>query len=149
MKHLLFSVIIVVTAWGCGSSETTHEVSTEVPTEVPTELIENVDVQKYFETLDLFIDEFVTVSGKLIKAGQEVEESGGEIGLMDAFNMATSVASSAMTMAPLIEKLAELEEQSEMMQKELTGEELEEFQTTFINMMVRITEVTAELELLD
>jgi len=63
--------------------------------------------------------------------------------------MATSVASSAMTMAPLIEKLAELEEQSEMMQKELTGEELEEFQTTFINMMVRITEVTAELELLD
>ena len=149
MKHLFFSLIIVVTAYGCGSGDTSNQETTAVVTEIPTALSGNVDVQEYFETLDLFIDEFVTVSGELIKAGQEVEESGGEIGLMDAFNMATSVASSAMTMAPLIEKLAELEEQSEMMQKELTGEELEAFETTFINMMVRITEVTAELELLD
>ena len=149
MKHLFFSLIIVVTAYGCGSGDTSNQETTAVVTEIPTALSGNVDVQEYFETLDLFIDEFVTVSGELIKAGQEVEESGGEIGLMDAFNMATSVASSALTMAPLIEKLAELEEQSEMMQKELTGEELEAFETTFINMMVRITEVTAELELLD
>jgi len=149
MKHLFFSLIIVVTAYGCGSGDTSNQETTAVVTEIPTALSGNVDVQEYFETLDLFIDEFVTVSGELIKAGQEVEESGGEIGLMDAFNMATSVASSALTMAPLIEKLAELEEQSEMMQKELTGEELEAFETTFINMMVRITEVTEELELLD
>jgi hypothetical protein len=145
MKHLLFSLIIVIIAWGCGSSETSHEVSTEVP----TELSKNVDVQEYFETLDLFIDEFVTISGELIKAGQEVEESGGDMGLMDAFNMATTVASSAMTMTPLLEKLEELEKQSEMMQKELTGEELEAFETTFANMMVRIIEVTEELDLLD
>ena len=149
MKHLFFSLIIVVTAYGCGSGDTSNQETTAVVTEIPTALSGNVDVQEYFETLDLFIDEFVTVSGELIKAGQEVEESGGEIGLMDAFNMATSVASSALTMAPLMEKLVELEEQSEMMQKELTGEELEAFETTFINMMVRITEVTAELELLD
>ena len=145
MKHLLFSLIIVIIAWGCGSSETSHKVSTEVP----TELSKNVDVQEYFETLDLFIDEFVTISGELIKAGQEVEESGGDMGLMDAFNMATTVASSAMTMTPLLEKLEELEKQSEMMQKELTGEELEAFETTFANMMVRIIEVTEELDLLD
>tara|TARA_B110000444_G_scaffold261117_1_gene311203 strand:- start:212 stop:649 length:438 start_codon:yes stop_codon:yes gene_type:complete len=145
MKHLLFSLTIVITAWGCGSSETSHELSTEVP----IELSKNIDVQEYFETLGLFIDEFVTISGELIKAGQEVEESGGDMGLMDAFSMATTVASSAMTMAPLLEKLEELEKQSEMMQKELTGEELEAFETTFANMMVRIIEVTEELDLLD
>ena len=54
-----------------------------------------------------------------------------------------------MTMAPLLEKLEELEKQGEVLQEEMTGEELEAFIETYSKMMARLIEVSSELDLLD
>ena len=145
MKQILFSVIIVTTALGCGSSESTKPLTTEIP----TELSANTDVQEYFETLDLFIDEYITMVEGLVKAGKEAEASEEDMGFMAAIDLVTSVASSAMTMAPLLEKLEELEKQGEVLQEEMTGEELEAFIETYSKMMARLIEVSSELDLLD
>ena len=141
MKQLLIGVMLVSIAWGCGSSESSNHVQTEIP----TELSGNTDVQEYFETFDLFIAEYITMVEEIVKAGKEAEKSEDEMGFADAMNMMSSVATSAMKMAPLLEKLDEIEKKGDVMQDELTGEELEAFINTYAKMMTRIMEMSTEL----
>jgi hypothetical protein len=141
MKQLAIVAMLASLVWGCGSSES----SNYVPTEIPTELSGNTDVQEYFETFDLLIAEYITMAEGIVKAGKEAEDSEEDMGFAAAMNMMSSVASSAVKMAPLLEKLDELEKKGEVMQGELTGEELEAFIATYSKMMMRIMDMSTEL----
>ena len=129
-------------AWGCGSSETTEVIRTEIP----TQLSGNTDVEEYFATLDLFMDEYISMVEEIVVAGKAAEEAEGEMDFASAMNMVSSVASSTMKMAPLLERLDELEKEGEAMKGELTGEELEAFANTYMNIMTRIMEMSTELD---
>jgi hypothetical protein len=60
--------------------------------------------------------------------------------------MLTDVASSAMKMEPLLEKMDQLEKDAEVIKKDLTQEEVEAFSKTYLKIMQRFYEMGEKLE---
>jgi hypothetical protein len=142
MKQLITALMIATLACGCGSSNSTEVVHTEIP----VELSGNTDVQEYFATLDLFMMEYLTMIEEIVVAGKTAEEAEGDMDFASAMSMVTTVASSTLKMAPLLERLDELEKEGEVMKGELTGEELEAFIATYAKMMTRLMEMSTQLD---
>jgi hypothetical protein len=118
----------------------------KVKTEIPAEISDNLEVKEYFETLDLVIDEYVTMVEKITITGQNAEKKGEEPSFTDAMKMATDITSSTMKMAPLLERLEQLENEAEIMKEDMTPEEVEAFSKTYAKMMVRYYDMAKKLE---
>jgi hypothetical protein len=132
---------VLVTA--CGGSENGGD---KVKTEIPAELSGNQKVKDYFETLDLVIDEYVTMVEKIVSSGQNAEKKDEEPSFADAMNMVSGIASSTLKMAPLLEKMEKLEKDAEIMKEDMTPEEVEAFSQTYAKMIKRFSEMSKKFE---
>lgn len=140
-----FALIFVVFITACGGSGNGSN-GDEITTEIPAELSDNYKVKEYFETLDLVIAEYVAMVEKIATTGRNAESKGEEPNISDAFSMLTDVASSAMKMEPLLEKMDQLEKDAEVIKKDLTQEEVEAFSKTYLKIMQRFYEMGEKLE---
>jgi hypothetical protein len=94
----------------------------------------------------LVIDEYVTMIEEIAVTGQNAEKNGEEPSYTDAMKMMSDVTSSTMKMAPLLEKMEQLEKDGEIMKQDMTPEEVEAFSKTYAKMMVRYYDMAKKLE---
>jgi uncharacterized coiled-coil DUF342 family protein len=128
---------------GCGS-ENNHN-SQNIQTDIPTELSENQKVKEYFETLDQVLAEYANMIEKIAETSNEVENK-DEPSFSDAMKMLSDVTTSTMKMAPLIEKMDQLEKEADIMKEDMTPEEVEAFSKTYAKIMSRYYELGKKLE---
>ena len=132
-----FLLICIVTFFSCGDE------SQQITTEVPDVLTSNNDVTEYLSALDLFMEEYLSVVESMLVTAQKTEEE--NLGFGDLVSMTTDVAGSAMKMAPLLERLEELESEADVLMEDMDAEELEAFMKTYNKMMLRIAEIGEKL----
>lgn len=116
--------------------------------EIPAALAADEKVQVYFETLEEVIDEYVTLIEKLAETSQEAQADGGEPGIGDVMNMLSDVGSSTVRIATLADKLDELEADAEILQADMTAEEIELFAQTYARIMTRFIEASENVNAL-
>lgn len=132
------SVFALMVLFACGDGA-------EKKAELPIEFENNTEVQEYFETLDRVIDEYVSMSEKIIETGQKSQTSNEEPSFSDAMEMFNTVTSSTLKMAPLLEKMQDLEDEAEILKEDMTSEEIEMFSKTYTKMMQRFYEMSNNL----
>ena len=141
-KQIVGLILICVTSlFSCGEDK-----DNQVTTEVPEILTSNNEVSEYFATLDLFMEEYISMVESIVEASQEAEKKGGEPSLVDIMNMTTDLAGSMMKMAPLLERLDKLEKEADILKGNMTSEELEAFMNTYTKIMIRIVEMGKKLQ---
>tara|TARA_B110000305_G_C19191958_1_gene517010 strand:- start:374 stop:781 length:408 start_codon:yes stop_codon:yes gene_type:complete len=109
---------------------------------IPSELSENEQVVVYFETLNEVIDEYVGMIEDLAEASKKNE---GETDFASKMSALSSVANSTMKMAPLLEKMEQLEAEGDIMKETLTEQELQAFVDTYAKMLIRIQEASLKM----
>lgn len=139
---LMFAFAILV--FGSCSSESNHN-SQNIQTEIPTELSENQKVKEYFETLDQVLAEYAIMIEKIAETNNEVENK-DEPSFSDAMKMLSDVTTSTIKMAPLIEKMDQLEKEADIMKEDMTSGEVEAFSKTYAKIMSRYYELGKKLE---
>ena len=141
-KQIVGLILICVTSlFSCGEDK-----DNQVTTEVPEILTSNNEVSEYFATLDLFMEEYISMVESIVEASQEAEKKGGEPSLVDIMSMTTDLAGSMMKMAPLLERLDKLEKVADILKGNMTSEELEAFMNTYTKIMIRILEMGQKLQ---
>lgn len=128
---------------GCGGRSDKGKETNTVKTEIPAELSDNQKVKIYFENLDLVIDEYATMVEKMAATAHKAEEKKGGSNFTDAMSMMTDVTSSTMKMAPLLEKMEQLEKEGDIMKNDMTSAEIEAFSKTYAKMMTRFYEMSS------
>jgi len=142
---LIASIVFI----SCGNSEKKTDSESErkkITTEVPSVLSSNNKVSEYFATLDLFMEEYISMVESLVEAGREAEKKGGELSFGSMMNMAADLTGSMMKMAPLLERLDELEKEADILKGDMTSEELVAFMNTYAKIMIRIAEMGQKLQ---
>lgn len=139
----IFIATLIMTACGGGSDK--GKETNLVKTEIPAELSDNQKVKIYFETLDLVIDEYVSMVEKMAVTAHKAEEKEGGSNFTDAMSMVTDVTSSTMKMAPLLEKMEQLEKEGDIMKKDMTPAEIEAFTKTYAKMMTRFYDMSSKI----
>lgn len=128
---IIFLSLIILS--GCvGKSEKTV---------IPEILISNKPTKEYFETLDEVIDQYVTMSEKIINNGRKVEKSNEEPSISDALNMFNVVTASALEVLPLLERMEDLEKEANILQEDMSPEEIQAFSMTYARIMERFYEM--------
>lgn len=145
LKTFAIAVSTAIFMTACGGTENGGD-KDKVKTEIPAELSDNQKVKEYFETLDLVIDEYVTMIEKIAITGQNAEKKGEEPSFGDAMKMMTDVTSSTMKMAPLLERMEQLEKEAEIIKEDMTPVEVEAFSKTYAKMMTRFYEMGKKVE---
>ena len=131
LAFLLFSMTLA----SCGSGTST---------DIPSELKGNSEVAEYFGVLDEVIEEYIS----LIEEMSAATENQGDSGLNDfenSMNMLSAAATSTMKLAPLMERLNELEAKGEVLKEDLSPEELEAFANTYMKMILRLQEASSKI----
>jgi len=139
-------LICVISLFSCGEEVKEQNETHQVTTEVPDVLISNTEVSEYFATLDLFMGEYISMVESIVETSQEAEKNGGEPSFGDIMSMTTDLTGSMMKMAPLIERLDELEKEADILKGDMTSEELEAFMNTYTKIMIRIVEMGQKLQ---
>ncbi len=134
MKKIIYFLTIMLTIIGCDSKP--HVVS------IPSELEKNEQVVVYFETLNEVINEYVGMVEDLAEASKKNE---GEADFASAMKAMSSVANLTMKMAPLLEKIEQLETKGEIMKETLTEQEIQAFADTYAKMLIRIQEASLKI----
>ena len=134
MKKIIYFLTIMLTIIGCDSKP--HVVS------IPSELEKNEQVVVYFETLNEVINEYVGMVEDLAEASKKNE---GEADFASAMKAMSSVANLTMKMAPLLEKIEQLETKGEIMKETLTEQEIQAFADTYAKMLTRIQEASLKI----
>lgn len=133
----------IVAFFSCGNEAKEGNESQTRTTEVPDVLTSNNDVTEYLSTLDLFMEEYLSVVESMLVTAQKTEDD--DLGFGDLVSMTTDVAGSAIKMAPLLERLEELESEADVLMEDMDAEELEAFMKTYTKMMIRIAEIGEKL----
>lgn len=115
---------------------------TESKTAIPEVLSSNEPTKEYFETLEEVVDQYVTMSEKIIETGKKVEKTNDEPSFSDAMNMFNVVTTSTMEMLPLLEKMEKLEKEANILKEDLSPEEIQAFSETYANIMARFYEMS-------
>ena len=134
MKKIIYSLMILLITISCDSKQ--KGVS------MPSELAQNEQVVVYFETLNEVVDEYVGMIEDLAEASKKNE---GETDFASAMSGMSSVANSTLKMAPLIEKIGQLEAKGEIMKETLTEQEIRAFADTYAKMLIRIQEANVKI----
>jgi hypothetical protein len=109
---------------------------------IPSELAKNQQVVVYFDTFNEVIDEYVGMIEDLAEASKKSE---GETDFASAMSALSSVANSTMKMAPLLEKIDQLEAKGDIMKETLTEQEILAFADTYAKMLIRIQEASLKI----
>jgi len=143
--NFLLGVVLmcIVAFFSCGNEAKEGNESQTRTTEVPDVLTSNNDVTEYLSTLDLFMEEYLSVVESMLVTAQKTEDD--DLGFGDLVSMTTDVAGSAIKMAPLLERLEELESEADVLMEDMDAEELEAFMKTYTKMMIRIAEIGEKL----
>jgi|SRR5690554_4153814 len=128
---IIFLSLIILSGCG-GKSEKTV---------IPEILISNEPTKEYFETLDEVIDQYVTMSEKIINNGRKIEKSNEEASISDALNMFNVVTTSALELLPLLERMEDLEKEANILQEDMSPEEIQAFSMTYARIMERFYEM--------
>lgn len=128
------TILSLILLAGCGGKSD--------KTVIPEILISNKPTKEYFETLDEVVDQYVTMSEKVIKTGKKAEKSNEEPSFSDALNMFNTVTASALEVLPLLEKMEKLEEAANILQEDMSPEEIQAFSATYAKIMARFYEMS-------
>lgn len=140
-----FCILIPIFISACGGCQSSGDKKI-INTEIPAELSENQKVKEYFHTLEQVIDEYATMIENLSESSKKTE-SKEEPSFSDAMDMFSDVTSSALKMAPLLEKMDKLEQEGEILKDDLTNEEMKAFSKTYAKIMARFYEIGEKQEL--
>lgn len=113
-------------------------------TDVPSELQGNSEVVEYFEVLDEVIKEYIS----LMEEMSEVTKNQGDSEVNDfetSMNILSAAATSTTKLAPLMERLNELEAKGEVLKENLSPEELEAFVNSYMKMILRLQEASSKM----
>lgn len=127
------TILSLILLAGCGGKSD--------KTVIPEILISNKPTKEYFETLDEVVDQYITMSEKVIKTGKKAEKSNEEPSFSDALNMFNTVTASALEVLPLLEKMEKLEEAANILQEDMSPEEIQAFSMTYARIMERFYEM--------
>lgn len=136
-KYNFFLAILLssITLASCGSGTST---------DVPSELQGNSEVVEYFEVLDEVIKEYIS----LMEEMSEVTKNQGDSEVNDfetSMNILSAAATSTTKLAPLMERLNELEAKGEVLKENLSPEELEAFVNSYMKMILRLQEASSKM----
>ncbi|MDG1147080.1 MAG: hypothetical protein P8N52_02115 [Crocinitomicaceae bacterium] len=99
-------------------------------------------MSEYFAVFDSFMDEYANMLEGLIKEGEKSEKNGGKADFSNALGMMTTATSSLIKMAPLLERMDELEKQAEILKGDMSSEEIEAFMKSYTKIMIRFMEMS-------
>ncbi len=134
MKKIIYFLTISLIIISCNSKPK------GVP--IPSELEKNEQVVIYFDTLNEVIDEYVGMIEDLAEASKKNE---GETDFTSTLSALSSVANSTMKIAPLLEKIEQLEAKRDIMKENLTAQEMIAFTNTYVKMLMRIEEANLKM----
>lgn len=134
-------LIAIATLVGCGSDQSSLSPESQQLIEQLKETGASPEVQEYFLTLAEVIDAYVD----MIEDMAETSKSAQNDGLAGAMSMMGNVASGMAEMAPLLERMDELEKQGEVLQEDMSPEEIQAFMLTYANMMNRFMEASQSI----
>lgn len=132
---LAIAFLLLILMCGCSSKS-------ESKTAIPEILSNNEPSKEYFETLEEVVDQYVTMSEKIIETGKKVEESSEEPSFSDAMNMFNTVTTSTIEMLPLLEKMEKLEKEANIIKEDMSPEEIQAFSATYAKIMARFYEMS-------
>ncbi|MDA0913286.1 MAG: hypothetical protein O2818_07115 [Bacteroidetes bacterium] len=139
--NILAGLAIIMLA-SCGSdepavSESTEELKQELQATGASE-----EVQEYFAALAEVVDAYVGMIEDMAEASKNSDP--GSLG--GAINMLGGVASGVAEMAPLLERMEELEQQGEVLKEDMSPEEVEAFMVMYGDIMQRFVEAAEKME---
>ncbi|MDB4170588.1 MAG: hypothetical protein P8P28_07390 [Polaribacter sp.] len=134
MKKIIYFLTISLIIISCNSKPK------GVP--IPSELAKNEQVVIYFDTFNEVIDEYVGMIEDLAEASKKNE---GETDFTSTLSALSSVANSTMKIAPLLEKIEQLEAKGDIMKENLTEQEMLAFADTYAKMLLRIQEASLKM----
>ena len=147
MKITLFKFIPIIFCFllitGCSDSKQDKK-SNKITTEVPSEFSKNKAVKEYFSVLDGVVNEYVTMIENMAKASNDAK-SNEDGGFGAAMNMLSSASGSVMKMAPLLDKMDELEKEAEIMKGDMSPEELKAFMGSYLKLIQRFQEASLKV----
>jgi len=108
---------------------------------LPESLSQNEKVKVYFETLDEVIDQYVT----MIEEVAETTSQNKTNDFGNAIQGFSTLASSTLKIAPLIEKMEKLNADGEILKDELSQEELSAFIETYTKLIARFQEASLKI----
>ncbi len=148
LKIFVFS--LVVQFYACGGDSSTESGESEQTSSIELidmdEFSSNDKVTEYFKALTLCVDEYANMVVSIVKEGKKVEDEDRKPTGMDALNMVSTVMSSSMKMAPLLEKMEKLEAEGDVLKGELTPEEAEKFSKAYLKIMERFYTLSEQIE---
>jgi len=134
MKKIIYFLTISLIIISCNSKPK------GVP--IPSELAKNEQVVIYFDTFNEVIDEYVGMIEDLAEASKKNE---GETEFTSTLSALSSVANLTMKIAPLLEKIEQLEAKGDIMKENLTEQEMLAFADTYAKMLLRIQEASLKM----
>ncbi len=108
---------------------------------IPESLSQNEKVKVYFETLDEVIDQYVT----MIEEVAETTKQNRANDFGNAIQGFSTLASSTLKIAPLLEKMEKLNADGEVLKDELSQEELSAFIETYTKLIARFQEASLKI----
>ena len=144
LSKLLLVCIFALLQTSCSESNNSS-IAKEEKIDTLIQFDNNQKVKEYFKSFDLVINEYALMIENLSESANKVDEK-AEPSFMDAMDMLSDVTSSTLKMAPLLEKMEELEKEGEILKEEMTPEEVEAFTKSYANMMARFYELSKKME---
>jgi hypothetical protein len=141
ITFLMIICFVVITS--CNDSNQAKE-TTNLKTELPIELSKNEAVKEYFAALDQVVNEYVNMVEDMAELSKESKE-GDDEGFGAAMKMLTNASGSLMTMAPLLEKMEKLEKEAQIMQNDMSEEELTAFMDSYLKLINRFQEASLKI----
>ena len=147
-RILVFSLLIQF--YACSSDTSSEADESEQTSSIELidmdEFSSNEKVTEYFKALTLCVDEYANMVVSIVKEGKKVEDEDRKPTGMDALNMVSTVMSSTMKMAPLLEKMEKLEAEGDVLKGDLTPEEAEKFSKAYQKIMERFYTLSEQIE---
>ena len=141
MKKFLIPAVFFMAFFGCGEeAEKPSPESQKVLSQLESTGA-STEVQEYFKTLAEVIDAYAD----MIEDLSEAQPKGDSEGLAGAMNMLGGMATGLAEMAPLLERMDELEREADILKEDMTPEELEAFMVTYQSMMLRFMEAAEKM----
>lgn len=98
-------------------------------------------MREYFETLTEVVDAYIDMIEEMAEASEK--KGSGDFG--GALDMLGSAATGLTKMAPLLERMEELEKDAEVLKDDMTPEELQIFLGEYAKIMARFAEASAKM----
>jgi hypothetical protein len=113
-------------------------------TELPEVLQNNQAIKEYFETYEQIIVEYATTLQEMSEANKKMiakNEKGENADAVDAVLVLSQVAALTAKIAPMVQKMEDLEKTSKILKKNMTTEEAKAFSEMSNKLVLRLREL--------